>query len=328
MPVNIVIVGLGQIGASFGLALGEKKDLVLRTGHDQDVKTARQAEKLGAVDRIEKNLPKAVRDADLTLVCLPLDQIRQTLEIIGPVLKEGAVVMDTGMAKEAAAAWAKELLPAGRFYVGLTPVINPDYLHGTDFGIEGARSDLFKKGLIGIVSPPQTDSGAIKLAADLTRLVGADPLFADPVEIDGLMSATHLLPQLLAAAMLNATIDQPGWREAQKLAGRAFAEASEPVLESSEAPPLAKAAILNRENMLRLIDSLAAGLQLIRGDIDAEDEISLTTRLERARQGRLKWWADRKSGNLMLETMSDVELPENPGVMDRLFGIRKRPKIK
>ncbi len=147
MPVNIVIVGLGQIGASFGLALGEKKDLVLRTGHDQDAKTVRQAEKSGAVDRIERNLPRAVRDADLTLICLPLDQIRQTLEIIGPELKEGAVVMDTGMAKEAVAAWAKELLPAGRFYVGLTPVINPDYLHGTDFGIEGARADLFKNRL-------------------------------------------------------------------------------------------------------------------------------------------------------------------------------------
>ena len=86
-------------------------------------------------------------------------------------------------------------------------------------GSKGLVQIYLKKGLIGIVSPPQTDSGAIKLAADLTRLVGADPLFADPVEVDGLMSATHLLPQLLAAALLNATIDQPGWREAQKLAG-------------------------------------------------------------------------------------------------------------
>ena len=47
MPVNIVIVGLGQIGASFGLALGEKKDLVQRAGYDQEIKIARQAEKLG-----------------------------------------------------------------------------------------------------------------------------------------------------------------------------------------------------------------------------------------------------------------------------------------
>ncbi len=142
------------------------------------------------------------------------------------------------------------------------------------------------------------------------------------------MSATHLLPQLLAAALLNATIDQPGWREAQKLAGRAFAEASEPVLESSEAPALGKAAILNRENMLRLIDSLAAGLQLFRRDIETEDETSLTGRIERARQGRLRWWVDKKSGDWSLETRSGVALPENPGIMGRLFGVSKKPQKK
>ena len=75
------------------------------------------------------------------------------------------------------------------------------------------------------------------------------------------MSATHLMPQLLAAALFNATIDQPGWREAQKLAGRAFAEASAPIVQSSEAPALGEAAILNRENMLSLLDNLSGGLQ-------------------------------------------------------------------
>ncbi len=263
--VQIAIIGMGQIGGSFGLALAERKELIQRIGHDKDIKIARQAEKIGAVDRVEINLPKAVRAAELVLMCLPLHQIRETLEVIGPELKEGAVVMETGMAKEQVAKWAEELLPSGRYYVGLTPVINPAYLHGVDNGIEAARADLFKNGLMGIVTPPKTDSGAIKLAADLTRLVGSNPLFADPVEIDGLMSATHLLPQLLAAALLNSTIDQPGWREARKVAGRAYAEVTEPIVQLSESEGLGAAAIHNRENIVRMLDSLIAALYAMRG---------------------------------------------------------------
>ena len=35
MPVQITIIGLGQIGASMGLALAAHKDAILRVGHDK-----------------------------------------------------------------------------------------------------------------------------------------------------------------------------------------------------------------------------------------------------------------------------------------------------
>ncbi len=118
--------------------------------------------------------------------------------------------------KEEVAIWAKEILPAGRHYVGLTPVLNPAYLQEHKSGVEAARADLFRGGLMAIVVPPQTASEAVKLAADLTRLLGAAPLFADPMEVDGFMAATHILPQLLAVVMLNVTVDQPGWEDSVK----------------------------------------------------------------------------------------------------------------
>ena len=36
-------------------------------------------------------------------------------------------------------------------------------------------------------------------------------------------AAMHILPQLAAAALLDATVDKPGWQEARKLAGRPYA---------------------------------------------------------------------------------------------------------
>ena len=167
-----------------------------------------------------------------------------------------------------------------------SPVINPIYLHEIDSGVAAAHPDLFRDGLIGIVSPPGVPSDAIKLAADLTRLLGASPLFADPLEMDGLVAATHLLPQLLAAGLLNATVEQPGWREGRKVAGRSYAEVSAPIMYPTEPKTLTTAAMLNRENVIRVLDSVVASINAMRKDLLDEDAQLLEERLIRAQIGR------------------------------------------
>jgi prephenate dehydrogenase len=315
-------------GPDWRLALGAHKELVRRVGHDREIGIARKAEKMGALDKVSFTLPAAVREADLVILSLPLDQIRETLEFIAPDLKDGAVVMDTGPVKEAVANWAAELLPAGRFYVGLTPVLNPAYLQGHDSGLEAARVDLFRGGMMAIVTPPNTPSEAIKLAADLTRLLGASPFFADPLEMDGLMASTHILPQLLAAGLLAATLDQPGWNEGRKVAGRAYAEATSAILLPTGPESLRAAALLNQDNVLRVLDSLMAALETLRGDIQAGDAASLDERLARLRQGRADWWAQRLTSNWVGEGPPSFEAPTASEWFGRMLGVGNRGKEK
>ncbi len=327
MPVQITILGLGQIGASVGLALANQTELVSRLGHDKEPSVSRRAKQIGAVDRTEYNLHAAVENADLVLLTLPMDQIRETLEQIGPDLKEEVVIMDTAPVKEVVAGWAREFLPAKRHYIGLVPVLNPAYLHEIDSGIDAAHADLFQRGLMAIVSPPETNSAAIKLAADLARLLGAFPLFADTAEMDGIMAATHLLPQLMAAALLNVTVDQPGWREARKLAGKAYAETSEPMAQLNTPASLSSTAIYNQVNSVRVIDSLIAALSAMRNDIQNQDEKSLLGRLERAHSGRETWWQQRQAGDWANEELrSSTEIPKASDIFGNLLGIRRKPK--
>jgi len=326
MAVQITIVGLGQIGTSVGLALADQSELLYRLGHDRDWGTARRAEKMGALDKTSRNLPSAVREADMVLLALPVDQIQETLEVIKEDLKESAVVMDTGPVKQVVASWAAELLPPDRYYVGLTPVLNPVYLHNIDSGVEAAHPDLFKNGLIGIVSPPGVPSEAIKLAADLTRLLGASPLFADPLEMDGLVAATHIMPQLIAAGLLNATVDQPGWQEGRKIAGRSYAEVSAPVMYPTEPKTLTTAAMLSRENVMRVLDSAVASINAIRNDLYNEDAQSLEERLDRARQGRQAWLHGRLAANWAAEETTTIEAPTASEVFGRIIGTGRKKK--
>jgi prephenate dehydrogenase len=329
MAVQITIIGLGQIGASMGLALAPHKELIHRVGHDRDYRVARLAEKMGVVDKISHNLPNSVKDSDIVLLALPTDQIRDTLELIASDLKADAVIMDTTPVKETMVRWTQELLPDGCHYVGLTPVINPNYLLNQKSGIEAAQADLFHSGMVVIVSPPRTPSEAVKLASDLTRLLGSMPLFADPVEIDSLMAATHILPQLMSAALINITIDQPGWHEARKIAGRGYAEVTAPIGEMDDPEALSSAAIYGSENVLRVIDSLVAALQSIRQDIQQEQREMLTERLERAASGRERWWKERQKADWAGEELPQTKEPARPSnVLGNLLGFGSRRKGK
>jgi len=297
MPIQITIIGLGQIGSSIGLALAGKKDLVWRMGHDKEPARVRNAEKLGAVDKTHFNLPASVRDADIVVLALPFNAIRETLEFIGQDLKEGTVVMDTAAVKGPVFEWARQYIPQGRYYVGLIPALNPACLHEAKAGIEGARADLFTKGVFGVVAPPGTPGEAVKLAADLSYLLGAEPMFTELGEADSLMASLHLLPQLVSTALIGMTIDQPGWLEGRKLASRAFALSTGVLFFQDTVAGLRDAALADRENTLRVLDGLTSALNDIRDEIAAQDANRLGARIEQAIDGRALWWSVREKGD-------------------------------
>ena len=330
MTVQVTIFGLGQIGASFGLALSEHKEILTCVGFDRHAEVVREAKKKQVVARILTDPLAAVRDADLILFCIPANELRQTLELIAPAIKEGTVLMDTAPLKTQMAAWTRELLPPGCYYVGLSPVLNPDYLAEDRFGLEAARADLFQRGLLVISNPPGTSSEVVRLASDLATLVGANTLYADLMEVDGLMAAVHILPQLAASSLLTATVEQPGWREARKLAGRPYVDATALVGHLTDSPAsLGAATTFNRENVVRMLDVYMAALRSLRDAIQAGDVDEVTFRLEQAVKGRETWWQQRQSGDW---TAADDKPPEIPGLGERFkqmfFGERKKPGEK
>jgi prephenate dehydrogenase len=328
MTVQVTILGLGQIGASIGLALGEHKDLVRRIGNDAEPNIAKRAEKMGAVDHIIFNLPSSVRQADLVILAVPVGEVHGVLEVISQDLKEGAVIIDTSAAKEAVARWAAELLPPERHFVAWTPTLNPAYLHETVFGLDAAHADLFQNCLIFITTPPGAAAPAIKLASDLTSLVGGKPFFADQAEVDGLLAANTLLPELSAAALIHAVMDQPGWAEGRKLAGRQFALATSPILGLDGNQAVAPAALANRENVVRVIDNLIASLTQLRTAIQDNDSAGLQKQIQEAQEDREIWIGQRKINDWVSVDSPPSALPTAGDVLGRLVGLRPRSSSK
>ena len=329
MTVQITIIGLGQIGSSIGLALKARNVDVHLMGHDKDPQVAKEAQKAGAVDEIKHNLPASVREAKIVILALPLGGMRETMEIIAPDLQDGVLVLETAPAKAAVAAWAKELVPEGRFYIGLTPSINPEYLHGAEFGVKAARGDLFEKSLMAIHAPPGTPGNVFELAAELVTLLGSLPLFMDTDEADGIFAALHTLPQLAAAALLDATVDRPGWQDARKLAGRPFAAVTAGMAYHDDVASLRESAIENRENVVRLLNAYISSLINLRDEIDTNDGDALAARLEDSRKGRIRWFDERVAADWLNREAPQVDAPSFSNRMNQMFfgsALRDRQK--
>ena len=331
MTVQITIIGLGQVGASIGLALKERGTDVHIVGHDKSSGIAKVAKKAGAIDTFSYNLPNSVQDAGIVILALPLSEVYETLKVIQSDLQEGALIIDTAPAKATVATWAEELIPQGRHYVGLSPAIHPDYLHDTEQGLDAARSDLFHKGVMVVTAPMGTPANVFELTADLVTLLGSMPLVMDTAEADGLTGKVHILPQLVAAALLDATIDQPGWQEAKKLSGRPYATVTSGFSHHDDAQSLSHFALENRENMVRILNSYITSLVAMRDEIEDNDRDALNKRLEAAWEGRSLWEIDRFKADWLDMGAEPIDAPAFGKQLNQMFfgtSARDRKKNK
>jgi prephenate dehydrogenase len=319
---RVTIVGLGLIGGSIGLALQDASVVSAIVGHDHNVNVGNQAKKLGAVDRVHWNLISACEKADLIILAMPLGAIRETLEIIGPEVRPGCVIMDTASLKAEVLAWAAELLPDKVHYVGTNPIL-VRAVEGPG-GLESARADLFRDGLFCLVPSPEVDDAAVKVATDLVAILGAKPLFFDAVEHDGLLAGVEHLSSILALGLLETVVLQPSWRESRKVAGVTFERNT--YLPSSEPAALADLSVANRENVLRWLDAFSASLASIRQALAEEQSEALALRFQEVLEARDKWLEERTVA--YWDDGLTQEMPPRPGLLDTFLGglWGRRPK--
>jgi prephenate dehydrogenase len=312
MTVTIAIIGLDQVGASFGLALGESGKDFHRIGYDRDVKAGPKAVKDKIIDRSSFNLPAAVEKADFIVVSVPPDELKTAIQVIAPVIKEGAVIVDASPLKTRAEVWAAELMPAGRWYVSVSPTRNPELFFTT-----APDAGLFRNSLMMITAGKGTPEEVIENVIGLAQCVGAQTQFTDPMEHDGLQAAVEQIPEIAAAALVDSVSSQPGWKESRKLAGSNFAGVSAPLQALTGLGSPAAGLFQNRENVLRTLDNLIASLTELKDFLMEDDQKEVNDFFARTCAARQNWLEQRRSA----QWEQQIETPETPGLVSRLFGM-------
>lgn len=264
---QVTIIGLGLIGGSIGMALrrwSAQNDNALRIiGYDADMEKQNLAKSKGAVDGTAWNLGEAVKNADVVVLATPVGAMKELFEDMGPSLKAGAIVTDTGSTKTDVLEWAKSL-PDTVSFVGGHPMA------GKSESLEGADADLFK-GATWVVTPsPTASESAIKNVLGLIAAVDAEAFFTEPAEHDAYVAGISHLPMVVAAALVTTATGDTSWRDMRTMASTGFRDTTRLALGSPEMHR--DISMTNRASLSRWIDQMIGTLDAFKGYLADDDE--------------------------------------------------------
>jgi prephenate dehydrogenase len=283
---QVTIVGLGMIGSSLGLALRQLKTAPRVIGHDNQYDAAARAQKLKAVDRVERNPLDAVSGSDLVVVATPVGTIPSVLEMIAEALPDGCVVTDTGSIKEQILSRAREVLPPSVAFVGGHPMTGP-----ATAGVEGPSASLFQGAIYCVTPTVNAPPSAVSAVVAMIQAIGAEPYFVDPAEHDGLVAGISHLPYLLSATLMRVLASESGWREMSALAAGGFDTATRLAAQN----PKMYGDILagNAGNVVHHLDRLIEELLAVRSRLLSSTE-EIAKDLEEAQRQRATWDEQRR----------------------------------
>ena len=295
MPFNIAVIGLRQLGVSAALALAEKNERIQFIGWDPDVDTWPAAEQQKVFRNIAKNIRSALKDAHLVILSLLPDDLKNYAEELGKLITQDMIVINITNLQNLTAKWIQEHRLDPMHYISLLPTLNPTFVLSNDFDLNKPHADLFKEGLIYIIDPLGAQNAVLDLAVDVCVLLGGKPILADPIEVDGLICANLLLPQLGAAALMSAVTEQPSWREGQGIAGRALASSTSPLQDAVDAGDFSQNIYHQRGHLVRLTNDLINRLIEFRDVMSDGDSDALEEKMRAAVNLRAEWIAERSS---------------------------------
>ena len=176
--ITVSILGLGRIGASFGLALkrysktaGAQHQFVIN-GYDELPMATKEALKMDAIDQDARSAGAAVNKADVVILSARYGLHPDIYELTAPALKSGAVIVDLAPLKQEALKRAEKHLPRDdqgqltAHMVGATPILNPAVLlEAVDPITETsrARADLFDGGTLVVTPDANTRREAVQI---------------------------------------------------------------------------------------------------------------------------------------------------------------------
>jgi prephenate dehydrogenase len=278
-----VIIGVGLIGGSIGLALRARRLASHVIGVGRNPVALEHAVRLGAIDRGTTDLEAAVADADLVIVCTPVNRIAVDVLRIAEAAPTDVLITDVGSSKRQIVEAIERHARSVAAFVGAHPIAGSERR-----GALHARADLFD-GRVCIITPtPRTPLDRTREVLALWTSLGCRVVEMSPVEHDEILAYTSHLPHAVAAALAASV---PG--EWLPLAAGAYRDGTRVAAADTEL----WAAIFreNRGPMLKALGTLQKYLDTFKYALMTDDESAIRS-----------WWEEARSRRALF--LTEVEL--------------------
>jgi prephenate dehydrogenase len=274
---KVAVLGVGLIGASFSLALKEKKLCREIAGSGRSVDNLQKAKDRGIIDTFDPDPAVACRDADLIMLSTPAGSFIDMIKRSSGAFSRGAVVTDAGSIKGDLVHDIERLMPEGVSYIGAHPIAGSE-----NSGIDAASPDLFKGAKCIITPTKASDASSLNKIKVLWENIGAVVMEMDPQKHDHIYASVSHLPHMIAYAMVNtvAAIDS----SYLEFSGRGFLDMTRIAASSPEL--WRDICIMNRKNLIDMIEVFQRNLESLNRHLKASDSDSLEAEFGNARRLR------------------------------------------
>lgn len=261
---RVAILGTGLIGGSFALAMRREFPHISMVGFDRaDVLT--QAVARGALQEAAKDIPAAIRGADLVYIALPIGATIDALASIAAGAKPEALVTDTGSTKVVICRAAQHHFRTGARLLGGHPMAGKEAS-----GIARADANLFRGARYALIGSADDPDPRVQGFASLLRILRAETVWTDAETHDWAVSIVSHMPQMLAVALARTVQDEtdeaglplnlsgPGLQDMLRLAGSPYGMWRD-------------IAHTNTENISRALNRLEQAIEYLRTRLTSKD---------------------------------------------------------
>ena len=280
---KITIIGVGLLGASLAKACRKYNLVEEISGFGRNRENLVKAKSLGVIDHCAKDLPEAVKDVDLVVLCTPVSKIVSLIESLLPHLKQGVVITDVGSVKGTLVHQLDDLIPEGIFFVGSHPIAG-----GEKSGLESSREDLYLNAKCILTPTSKTNKHALEKVGALWKAVGMETLTLDADEHDFVFGAVSHLPHIVAYALMNTlgTLRTKQDHEVTAYSGGGLKDITR--IASSDPVMWRDICLSNQAHSLDLIDRFQKTLNDLRSVIEKNDGKALEKAFVAANKYRMK----------------------------------------
>jgi prephenate dehydrogenase len=192
---TIAVVGVGLIGGSIAAAARRRGIAGRIIGIGRNAARLDVARRAGLIDVAATDLVAAA-EADLVIVCMPVDRIASDVLAIAPTLAAGSLITDAGSTKGTICRAVQSSLARPARFVGSHPLAGSE-----KGGWEHADASLFE-GRVCVVTPvEETPPEVLDRVSDFWRALGLRVRQMTPEDHDRALAVTSHLPHLAASAL-------------------------------------------------------------------------------------------------------------------------------
>lgn len=285
---NLTIIGVGLIGSSLAQALRQANYVDRITGCGRNEENLSRGIELGVIDDYFVDPARAVRDADVVVLAVPMGAMKAVLTAIRPALKSGAIVTDAGSTKGSVVADARGALGDSiDCFVPGHPIAGSE-----NSGVEAGFPTLYRDRKVLLTPVDETNPEACKVVEEMWRQCGADVDYLSVQHHDEVLAATSHLPHMLAYSLVAYLADLEDYDEIFRYVAGGFMDFTR--IASSDPVMWRDICIANGDALANFVEGYRDQLGEVAAAIRAGDANALMRLFQHAKDKRDELIGSRK----------------------------------